>query len=92
MVDVVIKPYYALPCHAGVFTINGKPADTEYFGSNEDVESWMADPYACACNKFIPSTDPEDKKKAMELYDITEEDYYYVQDELSDALYVGGCG
>lgn len=92
MVDVVIKPYGALPCAAEVFTINGQSADTMYFGSNTDTRSWEADPYACACNEFIPSEDKQDIAKAMKLYNITEEDYHYIQEELRTALYVGGCG
>lgn len=92
MVDVVIKPYDALPCHAQVFTINGKPADTGYFGSNQDTRSWEAEPYACACNEFIPSRNRKDMETAMKLYNITEADYYHIQEELESALYVGGCG
>lgn len=90
--QVEIKACHALPCEDNVFNINGIEACRDYFGSMEDTDPYMAEPYGCGCMEFIKSTNVEDKNTAMEKYNITEEEYYKIQDMLTEIFYVGSCG
>ena len=43
--ELIVKPYYALPCELETFTINGKAADSSDFGDtfdhNEKKTLWL---------------------------------------------------
>lgn len=87
--ELVIKPFESFPCRLEVFTINGNSADQDDFGDTFDNHYEDADPYACANMQFIskPST-----KEVLDKYNITEEDYYNICNELECKLCVGSCG
>lgn len=87
--EVVIKPIHSLPCRLEVFTINGKDANQDDFGDMSDHHAESAEPYACADMHFDrkPST-----KEVLDKYNITEEEYYNICNELEDKLCIGGCG
>lgn len=87
--ELVIEPMYALPCSLEVFTINGKTAYQDDFGDTYDHDAESAEPYACADMRFDrkPPT-----KEVLDKYNITEEEYYNICNELECKLCVGGCG
>lgn len=87
--ELVIKPMYALPCRLEVFTINGKSAEQDDFGSMYDHDTESAEPYACADMYFEPKPPT---KEVLDKYNITEEEYCNICDELEDKLCVGRCG
>lgn len=84
-----IKPFHALPCRLEVFTINGKSAEQDDFGSMYDHDTESAEPYACADMHFEPKPPT---KEVLEKYNITEEEYCNICDELENKLCVGRCG
>lgn len=86
--ELVIEPMYALPCCLEVFTINGKSADQDDFGDTFDHHCEDAKPYACADMHF--DTKPP-TKEVLDKYNITEEQYNNICNELEDKLYVGSC-
>ena len=88
--NVEIRPFYALPCHTEVFTINGIDADASCFGYSEDTDRDNAAPYGCGCREFI--RDDDRMNEAMEKYGITANEFYEVQDMLVSELHVGSCG
>lgn len=90
--DIVIKPYSALPCATKVFKINGIEAEIEDFGSMEDRRPDMAEPFSCACMCFTSNNDKEARRRAMEKYNITYDEFEIVQNELESVMYVGSCG
>lgn len=87
--ELVIKPYHALPCHLEVFTINGKSADIEDFGDVYDHDEENADPYGCGDMYFEPKLPTSD---VLKHYNITVDEYNTICMELKEKLYVGKCG
>lgn len=87
--EINIKPFHALPCRLEMFTINGKSAEQEDFGDIYDHDIESAEPYACA-NMYFESKPPT--KEVLDKYNITEEEYCNICDELEDKLCVGSCG
>ena len=87
--ELVIKPFDALPCRLEIFTINGKTASQDDFGDMYDHDAESADEYACADMQF-DSKPPT--KEVLDRYNITEEEYYNICNELEGELYVGSCG
>lgn len=87
--ELNIKPFHALPCRTEVFIINGMNADQDDFGDTYDHDAESAEPYACADMHF--DTNPP-TKEVLDRYNITEEEYYNICNELEDKLYVGSCG
>ena len=87
--ELVIKPFHSLPCRLEVFTINGIGADQDDFGEVCDHDMESAEPYACADMQFDqkPPT-----KEVLDKYNITEEEYYNICNELEGELYAGSCG
>lgn len=88
--NVEMEPFSALPCELRVFKINGIDADASDFGDSEDTDREHAEDYGCGCHKFLPHD--EHIKDAMIRYQITEEEFRQIQEELVDVLYVGSCG
>lgn len=88
--NVEIEPYSALPCELKVFKINGIDASMDDFGDSRDTAREHAADYMCGCHEFIPLD--EHMKDAMFRYQITEEEFRQIQEELVDVLYVGSCG
>ena len=86
--ELVIEPFNALPCELKVFTINGKKADSYDFGSTFDHINGEKEVYGC-CNMYFESEPPTEE--VLHKYNITEEEYYKICDELKDKLYVGHC-
>lgn len=87
--DIVIKPYYSLPCACETFTINGIDADKSDFGSTVDMDEENAEEYACGDRQFVPQM-PTDE--VLEKYGINLKEYAEICDELKSALAVGSCG
>ena len=89
--EVVIEPMEALPCSLEVFTINGKTANQDDFGDtyDHDTESIEEYEYACADMQFDPKPPT---KEVLDKYNITEEEYYNICNELECKLCVGSCG
>lgn len=87
--ELIIKPFHALPCRLEVFTINGKGADQDDFGDMHDHDAESAEPYACADMHFDPKPPTEE---VLNRYNITEEEYYNICNELECKLCVGSCG
>lgn len=84
-----IKTHHALPCRTEVFTINGKGAEQNDFGDTYDHHCEDAEPYACADMHFDPKPPTEE---VLNRYNITEEEYYNICNELECKLCVGSCG
>lgn len=87
--ELVIKPFDALPCSLEIFTINGKTADQDDFGDTYDHDAESSDEYACMDMHFDrkPPT-----KEVLDKYNITEKEYDTICYELEYRLHVGGCG
>lgn len=88
--DIVIRPYSALPCATEVFNINGINADIEDFGSMTDTNHFEAEPYSCACMEFIPNDNH--MEMVMNKYEISKEEFREIQEKLEEKMYVGSCG
>lgn len=87
--ELIIKPFHALPCELETFTINGKTADSSDFGDTYDHDIARAEPYGCGNMRFEPQSPT---KEVLDKYNITEEEYNKICDELEDKLRVGSCG
>lgn len=88
--EVIIKPYWALPCSLEEFTINGIEADQSDFGCMDDTDTESAEPYGCGCMEFIPDVEPAEG--VLEKYNITQKEFIEIQEMLKDKLFVGACG
>ena len=89
--ELVIEPFDALPCVLKIFTINGKDADSYDFGSTVDHKEDYDDEiivYGC-CNMYFEPNPLA--REVLHKYNITEEEYYKICNELEDKLYVGHC-
>lgn len=87
--ELVIKPFGALPCELEVFTINGITADYRDFGNTFDHNEEAAEPYGCGEMRFeskLPTTE------VLQRYNITVDEYNTVCIELRNKLDVGECG
>lgn len=87
--ELVIKPYHELPCRLDIFSINGKDADQEDFGEVYDHDEENAEPYSCG-DMYFEQEPPT--KAVLDKYNITEEEYYYICNELEHKLGIGCCG
>ena len=87
--ELIIEPYNALPCELDIFTINGKSADSSDFGEVYDHNKGSAETYGCGDMRFEPQSPT---KEVLAKYNITEEEYNKICDELEDKLCVGRCG
>ncbi len=87
--ELVIKPFRSLPCELGVFTINGKAANSRDFGDMEDHDIESAEPYGCGDMYFEPKLPTSD---VLKHYNITVDEYNTICTELEKKLYVGKCG
>ena len=92
MMELKLEVYTAL-CIVRVFTINGIDADYEDFGTKGDrapiVSDDPWDSYCCGNMRF------EEKRSTPEVlkkYNITQEEYHKVCDELGSKLSFGSCG
>ena len=67
--ELVIEPFDALPCVLKIFTINGKEADSDDFGSTFDHINGEKEVYGC-CNMYFepnPSAKEILHKKKIEI-------------------------
>lgn len=87
--ELIIKPFNALPCNLKVFIVNGNEAELKDFGEVYDHDEESAEPYGCGDMYFEPKSPT---KEVLDKYNITEEEYYNICNELEDKLHVGGCG
>lgn len=87
--ELVIKPFSGLPCELETFTINDKNADSMDFGDTYDHDTENAELYSCGDMYFEPKNLT---KEVLDKYNITEEEYYHICNELEGKLYVGCCG
>ena len=96
VIPIKVVPYRALPCEASEFTIKGMVADKDDFGYNTDCGSfdyeygdYADENWACADNQFVRiDCTPE----VLEKYNITEQEFLVIQDELADEFSIGCCG
>ena len=89
--ELVIEPFNALPCELEIFTINGKQADSNDFGMTSNHKEDYDDEitvYGC-CNMYFKPNPPA--MEVLHKYNITEEEYYKICDELKEKLSVGYC-
>lgn len=87
--ELIVEPCYALPCELETFTINGKNANSTDFGDTYDHDEENAEHYGCGDMRFEPQSPT---KEVLDKYNITEEEYNKICDELEDKLCVGSCG
>ena len=87
--ELIIEPFYALPCCLKVFTINGKTADQDDFGNVYDHNEEAKEPYGCG-NMYFESKLPT--SDLLKHYNITVDEYNTICTELENKLYVGKCG
>ena len=76
-------------CELETFTINGKAADSSDFGDTFDHNKRIKKHYGCCDMRFEPQSPT---KEVLAKYNITEEEYNKICDELEDKLCVGRCG
>ena len=89
--NVIIKPYYALPCELETFTINGKDAYKNDFGYSTDFgDELNRYEYGCGNMKFISYDTPIEG--LLEEYGITINEYNEICEMLEVNLHVGECG
>ena len=86
--ELIIEPFNALPCVLKIFTINGTKADSNDFGSTFDHINGEKEVYGC-CNMYFESKSPTEE--VLHKYNITEEEYYKICNELEEKLHVGHC-
>lgn len=86
--ELVIKPFHSLPCELEVFTINGITANYRDFGNTFDHNEKARKPYGCGDMQFEPKPPI---KEVLYGYNITEEEYYSICNELRCKLSVGSC-
>ena len=86
---LIIKPYRVFPCCLDIFSINGKDAEQEDFGKVYDHDKESTRPYGCGNMYFEPKPPT---KVVLDKYNITEEEYYNICNELENKLCVGSCG
>lgn len=87
--DLVIEPMDALPCRLEVFTINGKSAEQNDFGKTFDIHYESGKRHGCFAMHFAPNYPTY---KVLDKYNITEEEYCVICNELERTLLVGRCG
>lgn len=73
------------PCTPKVFTINGIYADPDDFGEVDKILGY----YCCESRKFIGFEEPP--TGILKKYNITEEEFFEICDELKDVLKVKSC-
>ena len=86
--ELIVEPYVSLPCELETFTINGKKANSIDFGNTIAYEEGEEDTYGCSNMHFEPEPPT---KEVLAKYNITEEEYNKICDELEDKLCVGHC-
>lgn len=86
---LVIEPMNTLPCRLEVFAINGKNANQNDFvyAYDHDIENAETDTCSDMQLEFKFIT-----KEKLDKYNITEEEYYNICNELECKLCVGSCG
>lgn len=85
--EIVTKPYSALPCALETFMINGKNGDLYDFGECETY----GDCFECGCcNRFSPNEAP--MENILEKYQITNDEYNEICSILKEELCVNNCG
>lgn len=86
--ELVIKPFDALPCKLETFTINGKEAESEDFGFTIDPFEGDKEPGSCIDMHF-ESIPP--KPEVLKCYNITTDEYDVICKKLEEKLCVGEC-
>ena len=87
--EIIIKPYHALPCELQDFTINGIQADKNDFGFTQDSDRENAPEYGCGWMEF---TSIMPTNEVLEKYNITLDEYNQICEQLESKLCVGTCG
>jgi len=88
--EIVIKPYHALPCELQEFEINGIRADKKEFGESGDYDIANAEEYGCGCYRFVANR--RYTQEILDKYNITPFEYQDICDKLEKELFVGQCG
>ncbi len=86
--NLEIKVFSAL-CHLEIFTVNGITADEDDFVEKHDRSFDEAEEHACGDMQanVIKST-----KEVLKKYQITEDEYQNIGEEVADLLSFGFCG
>ena len=92
-----IQTYTALPCELnGSYYINGVYLERDDFGEGYDEGGYCDDEdveaYGCVNRVFNVWIDEAHLVSAMKKYNITQEEYFDIQNKLADILYIGECG
>ena len=92
-----IRTYRALPCELdGNYYINGVYLERDDFGEGYDKGGHCDDKdlaaYGCVNRVFEIYVDEGHLMAAMKKYNITQEEYFDIQNKLADILYIGECG
>ena len=85
---VTIKKVDCLPCELESFIINDIKADESDFGHLSGFCGDIED-YSCINRRFI--IDKDKKEKAMEKYNLSENEYEELCEELKYTLYINKC-
>ena len=89
----VIEPYETLPCELETFTIKGRRASKDDFGSTYEGNrhcDYLNRKSPCKNNHF-KSVPYKDNKSVADKYGLDEYEYIKVCEALEDKLYVGEC-
>ena len=85
--DLVIENIHSLPCCLATFTVNGKKADLNDFGSKISNDG---SPMKNECSyHFYPK---EQTQEILNKYEIDANDYQIICDRLVRTLQINGCG
>lgn len=87
--ELIIEPFYSLPCELEVFTINGKAANYRDFGDVYEHNEEAKEPYGCG-DMYFESKLPT--SEVLQRYNITVDEYNTICTELKNKLYIGKCG
>jgi hypothetical protein len=80
---------YGALCSTEQFTINGIIADHDDFGEKYDRDPDGAEDYCCGDMQFTAVASHPD---VLAKYQITEEEYQAIAEELVERLSFGSCG
>ena len=84
--NLVIETYQCLPCSVSKFTINGKDADLEDFGSTCTCGDCMLSECCSEFEKIKPTSE------VLQKYGISGSQFYQICAELKEKLHVEYCG
>ena len=82
---------YECSCGLKIFKINDINANADDFGYSEDLNPELAPEYGCGNRQFILYEDVSRQLQTQYKYNITDDEYEYICNELADILSIGTC-